>query len=83
MNPKSTTGRLDVFARLITDHSEQFDQVSRGYRGPLFAEVAPKTFNIVVRKGDALNQLRFLKGVPANSDMSRRAAAQAAIQFEK
>ncbi len=73
-NPKSTTGRLDVFARLITDHSEQFDRVSKGYRGPLFVEVAPKTFSIQVRTGTSLNQLRFLRGVPMQSDTSRKAA---------
>jgi len=73
-NPKSTTGRLDVFSRLLTDCSEQFDRVPRGYRGPLFVEVAPKTFNVLVRRGTRLNQMRFLRGVPAQLDMSRKAA---------
>ena len=75
-NPKSTTGRLDVFARLITDYSEQFDRVPRGYGGPLYLEVAPKTFNILVRRGTRLNQMRFLRGVPARLDMSRKAAGE-------
>ncbi len=73
-NPKSTTGRLDVFARLITDYAKQFDRVGRGYGGPLFIEVAPRTFNVRVRTGTSLNQLRFLRGVAAQTDMSRKAA---------
>jgi dCTP deaminase len=73
-NPKSTTGRLDVFARLITDHADQFDSVKRGYDGPLFVEVSPKTFNIRVRSGTTLNQIRFLIGRASQSDASRKAA---------
>jgi dCTP deaminase len=73
-NPKSTTGRLDVLARLITDYSEQFDRVPRGYSGPLYLEIAPKTFNVRVRTGTQLNQLRFLRGVPIDRDVSRTAA---------
>jgi dCTP deaminase len=72
-NPKSTTGRLDVFARLITDYAEQFDRVAKGYQGPLFVEVVPKTFNIHVRRGTKLNQLRFLRGIAPHTDMSRQA----------
>ncbi len=72
-NPKSTTGRLDVFARLITDYAEQFDSVDWGYKGPLFVEIAPKTFSILVRPGTKLNQLRFLRSVPPNADMTRQA----------
>jgi dCTP deaminase len=63
-NPKSSIGRLDVFTRLITDRSGEFDRVQAGYRGPLFAEVAPLTFSIVVRKGDRLSQLRLKHGSP-------------------
>ena len=58
-NPKSSTGRLDVFTRLITDRSEIFDNVSAGYIGPLYAEVCPRSFSIRVRKGSKLNQIRF------------------------
>ncbi len=58
-NPKSSTGRLDVFTRLITDHSEIFDDVRTGYRGPLYAEISPRTFPIRVRTGSRLNQIRF------------------------
>lgn len=58
-NPKSSTGRLDVFTRLITDRSEVFDAVQAGYSGPLYAEVSPRTFSIKVREGTRLNQIRF------------------------
>jgi dCTP deaminase len=61
-NPKSSTGRLDVLARLITDGATQFDLVRRGYEGPLYVEVAPQAFSIVVRQGMRLNQLRFVRG---------------------
>jgi len=67
-NPKSTTGRLDVFTRLITDYSEDFDWVRRGYRGRLYAEVVPQTFSIVVSAGQMLNQLRFIRGSPQPAD---------------
>ncbi len=67
-NPKSSTGRLDVFTRLITDHGVEFDQVPAGYRGPLYAEIAPRTFSVLVRKGSRLNQLRVRRGAPARSD---------------
>ena len=58
-NPKSSTGRLDVFTRLITDRSEVFDSVEGGYSGRLYAEVSPRTFSIKVRRGTRLNQIRF------------------------
>ncbi len=58
-NPKSSTGRLDIFTRLITDNSEVFDQVAGGYEGPLYAEVSPRSFSVRVRKGTRLNQIRF------------------------
>jgi dCTP deaminase len=58
-NPKSSTGRLDIFTRLITDKSDVFDRVARGYEGPLYAEVAPRSFSVRVRKGSKLNQIRF------------------------
>lgn len=57
-NPKSSTGRLDIFTRVITDHSHRFEEVRAGYNGPLFLEVVPKTFPIRVRTGQKLNQLR-------------------------
>ena len=58
-NPKSSTGRLDVFTRVIADHAEVFDSVPAGYRGPLYVEISPRTFSIRVRRGSRLNQLRF------------------------
>jgi dCTP deaminase len=67
-NPKSSTGRLDVFTRLITDYGTEFDQVREGYKGPLFAEVSPRTFTILVRKGSRLSQLRIRRGAPPSSD---------------
>jgi len=61
-NPKSSTGRLDVFTRVICDGGEQFDTIPSGYNGPLYIEVAPRTFPILVRPGDRLGQLRFRRG---------------------
>lgn len=58
-NPKSSTGRVDVLTRLITDFATAFDEVRGGYDGPLYVEVAPHTFSIVAREGSRLNQLRF------------------------
>ena len=58
-NPKSSTGRLDIFTRLITDGSEIFDHVAAGYKGPLYAEVSPCSFSVRVRQGSKLNQIRF------------------------
>lgn len=67
-NPKSSTGRLDIFTRLITDHGAEFDRVRGGYQGPLYAEISPRTFAIVVRAGVRLNQLRLKKGRFAYSE---------------
>ena len=63
-NPKSSTGRVDVFVRVITDHGHAFDDVDEGYEGPLFMEIAPQTFSVLVRRGTRLNQLRLKRGVP-------------------
>ncbi len=63
-NPKSSTGRLDVFTRLITDQAPDFDIVTRGYRGPLYAEIFPRTFSVIARTGTRLNQLRLSRGTP-------------------
>ncbi|HWC63364.1 MAG TPA: 2'-deoxycytidine 5'-triphosphate deaminase [Rhizomicrobium sp.] len=71
-NPKSSTGRIDVFTRLITDHGEAFDRVEAGYRGPLYAEISPQTFPILVRAGTRLNQLRIRHGSPQFSDTQLR-----------
>lgn len=61
-NPKSTTGRLDIFTRLITDYGTEFERVSEGYAGPLYAEIMPRTFPVVVRPGVSLSQIRFIQG---------------------
>ncbi len=61
-NPKSSTGRIDVFVRLVTDNGAAFDEVSAGYCGPLYAEICPRTFSILAREGSSLNQLRLKFG---------------------
>lgn len=58
-NPKSSSGRLDIFVRLIADYGTSFDEIPNGYDGPLFAEVVPRSFPVIARAGDTLNQLRF------------------------
>jgi len=67
-NPKSSTGRLDIFTRLITDAGTAFDQVREQYSGMLYAEVSPRTFSVLVRKGSRLSQLRIRRGRPIASD---------------
>src|SRR5579872_2531571 len=71
-NPKSSTGRIDVFTRLITDRAAGFDRIDEGYRGPLYAEISPQTFPVLVRKGSRLNQLRLRHGSPQFSDTQLR-----------
>lgn len=61
-NPKSSTGRLDIFTRVMADNAQEFDKIPAGYSGPLFMEVSPRTFPIVVRAGSRLSQVRFRKG---------------------
>lgn len=61
-NPKSSTGRLDIFTRVITDNAQEFDKICAGYHGPLYLEISPRTFPILVRTGSRLSQLRFRKG---------------------
>jgi dCTP deaminase len=64
-NPKSSTGRVDVFVRLLTDRTVAFDDIEAGYEGPMYAEIAPQTFSVLVRPGTRLNQLRLKRGRPA------------------
>ncbi|MGH7064377.1 MAG: 2'-deoxycytidine 5'-triphosphate deaminase, partial [Stellaceae bacterium] len=71
-NPKSSTGRLDVFARVITDYGAEFDRVREGYKGPLYAEISPRSFSILVRAGSSLVQLRIRRGSPLFSDTALR-----------
>lgn len=61
-NPKSSTGRIDVFVRLVVDGAAAFDEAPAGYEGPLYAEISPRTFSIVIRPGSSLNQIRFKRG---------------------
>ncbi|MEK6592058.1 MAG: 2'-deoxycytidine 5'-triphosphate deaminase [Pseudomonadota bacterium] len=71
-NPKSSTGRLDIFTRLITDNGTEFDRVREQYKGPLYAEVSPRTFSILVRKGSRLSQIRIRRGNPHSTDEAMR-----------
>lgn len=82
-NPKSSTGRLDIFTRLITDYGEEFEQVRQGYKGRLYAEIASRTFSIVLRAGMTLNQLRFMKGKPKPSDRATTALEKSAREREE
>jgi dCTP deaminase len=61
-NPKSSTGRLDVFTRVIADKTRGFDRIKPGYHGPLYAEISPRTFPVLVRTGSRLSQLRLRRG---------------------
>ena len=67
-NPKSSTGRLDIFTRVIADHANAFDKIPPGYAGPLFAEISPRTFPVLVRPGSRLTQIRFRAGAFEASD---------------
>jgi len=71
-NPKSSTGRLDVFTRVIADGVSAFDQVPFGYTGPLYAEICPQTFPIIARTGSKLTQLRLRVGDPREDDAGLR-----------
>jgi dCTP deaminase len=71
-NPKSSSGRLDIFCRLITDGGVEFDRVRAAYKGPLYTEISPQTFSVVVHKGISLNQLRLRRGSPQASDTQLR-----------
>jgi dCTP deaminase len=75
-NPKSSTGRLDIFTRLITDFGTEFDRVREQYKGPLYAEVSPRTFSVLVHKGSRLSQLRIRRGNPATTDEQHKRLQQ-------
>jgi dCTP deaminase len=68
VNPKSSTGRLDIFTRAITDYGRQFEFVPAGYHGKLYAEIVPRTFSVLVREGARLSQLRLSCGNASSSD---------------
>jgi dCTP deaminase len=83
-NPKSSTGRIDVFTRVITDHSERFDEVAAGYRGPMYLEVVPLSFAIRVKEDLTLNQLRLSVGRHwLSDDEIRQAHESEPILFSK
>jgi dCTP deaminase len=67
-NPKSSTGRLDVFTRVLTDRNHRFDEIAAGYHGALYLEIVPRTFAIRVKTGLALNQVRLMRGDARLSD---------------
>jgi len=67
-NPRSTTGRLDIFTRLIADYSGEFDRIPKGYAGNVFLEVVPRTFPIIVSSGMRLCQVRLVRGSPPATD---------------
>jgi dCTP deaminase len=67
-NAKSSTGRLDLLTRVITDDGVEFDRVPEGYHGPLYAEICPRSFSVLVRPGMRLNQIRFRRGQAILSD---------------
>ncbi len=67
-NPKSSTGRLDIFTRVITDYAQEFDKVAEAYAGPLYAEISPRTFPILARQGSRLSQIRFRAGATLATD---------------
>ncbi len=71
-NPKSSTGRLDIFTRVITDYTGEFDKVPAGYKGPLYAEISPLTFSVKVRTGTRLSQLRLRRGSPPSFETAMR-----------
>ena len=73
-NAKSSTGRLDLFTRLITDRGTEFDRIEAGYAGPLYAEISPRSFSVLVRPGMRLNQIRFRRGSAVLDDAELRAA---------
>ncbi len=76
-NAKSSTGRLDLFTRLITDNGTEFDRIDAGYRGPLYAEISPRSFSVLARPGARLNQIRFRDGQAVLSDPELRALHEA------
>lgn len=71
-NPKSTTGRLDIFTRLMAEGSGRFEVIPKAYSGDLYVEVVPQTFPIIVREGTKLNQIRFFRGEPERDDEQLR-----------
>ena len=84
-NPKSSTGRLDIFCRTITDYNSEYEIIKNGYKGKIYLEITSKTFNIIFKEGDILNQLRlrFNKIVYLNDDRIRILSKKTPILFNK
>ncbi|MER2535777.1 MAG: 2'-deoxycytidine 5'-triphosphate deaminase [Rhizobiaceae bacterium] len=84
-NPKSSTGRLDIFTRVMTDHGEEFDKIPAGYQGPLWLEVSPRTFPIVARTGSRLSQIRFRAGkaLLSEEELAALHAAETLVASER
>src|SRR5688500_14803028 len=79
-NPKSSTGRLDIFTRVIADRAREFDTLAEGYEGALYAEISPRTFSTLVRTGSRLSQIRFRQGpVPRSDETIARLHAHEAL----
>jgi dCTP deaminase len=72
-NAKSSTGRLDLLTRTITDGGAEFDRIAPGYAGPLYAEICPRSFSVLVRPGMRLNQIRFREGQAVLDDAEMHA----------
>ena len=69
-NPKSTTGRLDIFTRIITEHGTEYDFINYNYKGKLFLEIIPQSFSIKIKKNTSLNQIRFYE--KSDSDIQKK-----------
>ena len=84
-NPKSSTGRLDVFTRVIADGTRRFDMIGAGYHGPLYAEISPKTFPVLVREGSRLSQVRFRIGeaILAADELNALHAGERLVDIDK
>jgi dCTP deaminase len=84
-NPKSSTGRLDIFTRVIADQTRGFDRIEPGYHGPLYAEISPRTFPVLVREGSRLSQIRFRHGhaVVAGAALEALHARERLVDAEK
>ena len=80
-NPKSTTGRLDIFTRVITDRTPRFDEIAPGYRGSLYLEISPQSFPVRVHAGASLNQLRLLVGDGSIGEVALRDIFEAGRVF--
>jgi dCTP deaminase len=83
-NAKSSSGRLDLLTRTITDGGVEFDRIPEGYHGPLYAEVCPRSFSVLVRAGQRLNQIRFRQGqaVLSDTDLAALHAAEPLVSGE-